>query len=74
LHDFWEGAVAYDLFGVIKCLKMEGWFTVEEYNDKLRLVKMVVFYRSVALLFLPFAFFASLPSTPPLPAMLISKK
>jgi hypothetical protein len=53
---------------------MEGWFTVEEYNDKLRLVKMVVFYRSVALLFLPFAFFASLPSTPPLPAMLISKK
>jgi hypothetical protein len=36
LHDFWEGVVAYDLFGVIKCLKSEEWFTLEEYNEKLR--------------------------------------
>jgi hypothetical protein len=36
LHDFWEGEVAYDLFGIIKCLKEEGWFKMEDYNQKLR--------------------------------------
>jgi hypothetical protein len=30
------GVVAYDLIGILKILKMEGWVTSDEYNTKLR--------------------------------------
>jgi hypothetical protein len=36
MHDFLEGVVPMDLVGVLKCFVKEGWFTVDQYNDKLR--------------------------------------
>jgi hypothetical protein len=36
MHDFLEGVVPLDLVGILKCLVREGWFSVNQYNDKLR--------------------------------------
>jgi hypothetical protein len=42
MHDFLEGVVATDLLGVIKCLMKDSWFTVEAYNEQLRLEKLML--------------------------------
>jgi hypothetical protein len=36
MHDFLEGVVPLDLVGILKCLVKDGWFSVDEYNEKLR--------------------------------------
>ena len=36
MHDLLEGVVAQDLCGGIKILSSKGWFTLEEYNNKLK--------------------------------------
>jgi hypothetical protein len=36
MHDFFEGVVAYDLLGILKCLQKDNWFTSEQYNAELR--------------------------------------
>ena len=36
MHDWFEGVIAQDLLGVIKILAQKGWFSVEDYNGRLR--------------------------------------
>ena len=36
VHDLMEGVIAQDLFGVIKILVNEGWFTIDDYNKRIK--------------------------------------
>ena len=36
MHDLLEGVAAQDLYGGIRILSIKGWFTLEEYNQKLK--------------------------------------
>ena len=39
MHDWLEGALAQDLCGGIKILSLKGWFSLEEYNNRLKKFK-----------------------------------
>ena len=39
LHDIFEGVVSQDLLGIIRILKVKGWFTIAEYNSNLKVLK-----------------------------------
>ena len=36
LHDLFEGVVAEDLLSIIRLLSVKGWFSLEDYNSKLK--------------------------------------
>ena len=39
LHDVLEGVASQDLLGIIRILSREGWFSIEQYNMKLKDLK-----------------------------------
>lgn len=36
LHDIFEGVVSQDLLGIIRILKVKGWFSIQEYNTNMK--------------------------------------